>query len=231
MTPPPDDLWIFAYGSLMWHPGFPVADMRPARLEGYHRAFCVYSIHYRGTRQRPGLVLGLARGSGCNGVAIRVPPESRRDVLAYLRERELIYGVYRETRLRARLASDSHPACEIDVLTYVADMRHPSFAGDMSITTQARIIRTARGRSGSNLAYLAATQARLTALGIRQPELDRLAALTGVTMLSRTDDSLHMAHAALADARGRAQHGRPSPAPSIPFANRHAFAFRCRIGG
>ena len=62
--PPPDgrDLWVFAYGSLIWDPGFEFAEARPALLRGYHRAFCLYSKRYRGTPERPGLVLGLDRG-------------------------------------------------------------------------------------------------------------------------------------------------------------------------
>ncbi|MBX9635024.1 MAG: gamma-glutamylcyclotransferase, partial [Magnetospirillum sp.] len=53
-----DDLWVFGYGSLMWRPGFDFAEVRPALLKGWYRAFCLYSLHYRGTPSRPGLVLG-----------------------------------------------------------------------------------------------------------------------------------------------------------------------------
>jgi hypothetical protein len=67
------DLWIFGYGSLMWDPGFHHAEARPALVHGYHRRFCVYSYSYRGTRARPGLVLGLDRGGACKGIAYRVP--------------------------------------------------------------------------------------------------------------------------------------------------------------
>src|SRR3546814_15151256 len=56
------DVWVFGYGSLMWNPGFAFLERQPALLRGYHRAFCIYSEHYRGTRERPGLVLGLDRG-------------------------------------------------------------------------------------------------------------------------------------------------------------------------
>ncbi|MCE2749325.1 MAG: gamma-glutamylcyclotransferase, partial [Rhodobacter sp.] len=30
-------LWVFGYGSLIWNPGFPVADRQIARLDGWHR--------------------------------------------------------------------------------------------------------------------------------------------------------------------------------------------------
>jgi len=55
---PDKPLWVFAYGSLMWNPGFQTPETQPARLHGFHRAFCIYSEHYRGTPQKPGLILG-----------------------------------------------------------------------------------------------------------------------------------------------------------------------------
>jgi cation transport protein ChaC len=58
------DLWVFGYGSLLWNPGFPVAETRVARLEGWHRSFCMSSIHHRGTPEHPGLVLALDRAEG-----------------------------------------------------------------------------------------------------------------------------------------------------------------------
>src|SRR5262245_6387450 len=65
------DLWVFAYGSLMWRPGFAFGEARRARLTGYRRCFCVYSLHHRGAPERLGLVLGLDRGGVCEGVAYR----------------------------------------------------------------------------------------------------------------------------------------------------------------
>lgn len=222
------DLWVFAYGSLMWRPGFAVASAIPARVEGYRRAFCVYSIHYRGTPERPGLVLGLARGGGCDGLALRVRPEDADAVRRYLRARELIYGVYREEVVEARLEGGSAEA--VRALAYVADTRHPSFAGDLAIGRQVSIIRTARGAAGANLTYLAETHARLARFGVRQRDLERLMIATGLGGLDgRRDAELEMA--AVAEARAAAFAGRPSPARPIRPPSRHGFAFRTVIGG
>ena len=75
-------LWVFAYGSLMWDPGFAYVHCAPAVLKGYRRAFCVLSMSHRGTPERPGLVLGLAPGGTCRGVVYRVAPEQEAEVKA-----------------------------------------------------------------------------------------------------------------------------------------------------
>jgi glutathione-specific gamma-glutamylcyclotransferase len=91
-----EDLWVFAYGSLMWRPDFPFVERLEARLIGAHRALCVYSFVHRGTAERPGLVLGLDRGGTCRGIAYRVNVTERADTVAYLRKREQVTSVYRE---------------------------------------------------------------------------------------------------------------------------------------
>src|SRR4051794_41352958 len=99
-----DELWVFGYGSLMWRPGFPFAERRPATLTGRRRAFCIYSVHHRGTYERPGLVLGLAPGGSVRGAAYRIAPDDWPQVHAYLIEREQPTETYVEGRRRVRLA-------------------------------------------------------------------------------------------------------------------------------
>src|SRR6267378_1687913 len=82
-------IWIFAYGSLMWNPGFAHDAVEPALLRGWHRSFCVYSHRYRGTPERPGLVLGLNRGGACRGMALRIPAAAAEAAISYLWEREM----------------------------------------------------------------------------------------------------------------------------------------------
>ena len=169
------EMWVFGYGSLMWRPGFEFVEKAPARIGGYHRAFCISSVHHRGTATRPGLVLGLDRGRSCLGLAYRVAAARKGVVLDYLRRRELVNGVYREVHLPATLLDGSHR--QVFALAYIAERYHPSYVGSLPLVTQAHQIRGARGISGSNLDYLISTVLDLRTRGIRECELERVMAL------------------------------------------------------
>ena len=168
------DFWVFGYGSLMWRPGFAFAEQAPARLDGVHRALCVYSWVHRGTRERPGLVLGLDRGGSCRGVAFRVAGTDRETVLAYLTERELVTGVYREAWRTIRFPDGRHPP--VKALTYLAERGHVQYAGRLPRERLLKIVSDGAGRSGANRDYVINTAAHLRALGLSDPLLDWLAA-------------------------------------------------------
>src|SRR6202789_2210439 len=129
--PSREDLWIFGYGSLMWRPGFEFLEQVPARLIGEHRALCVYSFFHRGTPERPGLVLGLDRGGTCRGIAFRVQAGKRAATIAYLRAREQVTAVYRESMRRVWLAGDR--GAQVSALCYVVDRSHVQYAGRLSL--------------------------------------------------------------------------------------------------
>lgn len=175
----PADTWIFGYGSLMWNPGFAFAEARPARLTGYHRAFCIYSIHYRGTLRQPGLVLGLDRGGVCDGIAFRVAPEQREEAVAYLRRRELVYGVYREALVPVDVAHMEDAPRTVWALAYIAERAHPAYSGCLPLAREASLIRRSAGRGGTNLDYFLSTLRHLRDLGIKEPRLDRLLTVMG----------------------------------------------------
>jgi cation transport protein ChaC len=170
-------LWVFGYGSLMWRPGFPYLEAVHARLIGYRRCFCIYSIHHRGTPSRPGMVLGLDRGGSCEGVAFRVAPDMADATLGYLREREQVTGVYREAHLPVTLMKPAR--LEVMAVAYLVERAHPSYAGALPLSIQARLIRGARGASGVNLDYVVNTVNHLVQLGIRERELERLVTVIG----------------------------------------------------
>lgn len=175
--PATPDLWVFAYGSLMWNPGFPFEAVAKARLTGWHRRFCIVSRHHRGTHRRPGLVLGLDRGGVTDGLAYRVAPGEAAAVRNYLRAREQVSGVYREAHVRLMLRDAAIEECH--ALTYLAESAHPSFTPPTPVRRQAHIIAGAIGLSGSNIDYLANTLSELKRLGIRERELERIQACLG----------------------------------------------------
>ena len=168
-----DALWVFGYGSLIWDPGFPVAERAVARLEGWHRSFCMRSIHHRGSVEVPGLVLALDRAEGafCDGVAFRVEPGAEGATLATLRERELVSSAYLETVLPLRLADGR----ALEALAYVIDPDHVQYCGGLPLEEQAQIIARATGGRGPNRDYLWSTAAHLAELGIGDADLDWLA--------------------------------------------------------
>jgi cation transport protein ChaC len=164
-------LWVFGYGSLIWDPGFPVAERRIARLDGWHRSFCMRSIHHRGTVENPGLVLALDRAehASCTGVVFRVASGQEAATLAVLRERELVSSAYLEMTLPVTTAEGP-----LDALAYVIDPDHVQYC-HLDPEEQARIIAVARGGRGANRDYLWSTTAHLAELGIADPDLDWLA--------------------------------------------------------
>lgn len=167
-------MWVFGYGSLIWEPGFPVAEAVPARLEGWRRSFCMLSVHYRGSAEAPGLVLALdaAPGAVCQGVALRIAPEAEVPALAALRARELISDAYLEREVPLALADGRRETA----LAYVINRDHAQYCGSLAPEAQAAIIATAAGGRGPNRDYLWNTARHLTDLGLADPELDWLAA-------------------------------------------------------
>lgn len=167
---PAGDIWVFAYGSLMWRPGFPHTRAARAHIHGYHRDLCVWSWVHRGTRAHPGLVLGLDRGGSCVGIAHRVDAAEREAVTEYLYARELVTNVYIPAVRRIRIDGEgAAPA-----LVFVVDRCHRQYAGRVGSALAAETVRAARGESGANIEYFTNTMAHLGELGIHCPRLDRI---------------------------------------------------------
>ncbi|MGE5269753.1 MAG: gamma-glutamylcyclotransferase [Thiohalocapsa sp.] len=165
-----EPVWLFAYGSLMWNPEFAFAEARPALLYGYHRSFCLYSRDYRGTPERPGLVLGLDRGGSCHGIAYRLPPAGVGEALDRIWAREMTGGVYemRTVALRTPPGPVTAQAC-------VVRRQSPDYAGRLSVERAASVLAEAIGGRGSGRDYLANTARHLEMLGIRDRLLQRIA--------------------------------------------------------
>lgn len=156
----------------MWDPGFAFVERQPAWLKGWHRSFCMRSIHYRGTPEVPGLVLALdqAAGASCAGVAFAVSDADAGAVMAYLHARELVSDAYLEMQLAVQL----HDGREVVAVTYVIDHGHAQYCAGLTLEEQAQIIAVAAGQTGSNADYLWNTTRHLGALGLADADLDWL---------------------------------------------------------
>jgi glutathione-specific gamma-glutamylcyclotransferase len=171
--------WVFGYGSLIWKPGFPFLRRMPATLRGAHRRLCIYSHRHRGTPEQPGLVFGLVRGGSCRGMGFEVEGALWPEVHAYLRDREMDRGVYREAYRPIQFA-DEEP---VPALAFVVDERHVQYAGRLDIAEQVRLVRGGIGESGPNPEYVLATARHLQDMGISDRHLTELvSALGGVDL-------------------------------------------------
>jgi cation transport protein ChaC len=162
-------VWIFAYGSLMWSPEIRFAQALPARIHGWHRSFCLYSPEYRGTREKPGLVLGLDRGGSCRGIAYRLAAATLPDEIDYLWTREMTGFVYHMTPVR--ITTERGPTTG-----YAFTVRRDSidYAGRLSPDVAAHIIATSKGDRGTGRDYLVNTVRHLEQLGIVDGALHRI---------------------------------------------------------
>ncbi|MFM2041850.1 MAG: putative cation transport protein ChaC [Pseudomonadota bacterium] len=166
------DLWVFAYGSLMWNPGFPFTARVRGLLRGWHRGFCVYSWRHRGTPEVPGAVLGLDRGGACRGVAYRIAAGEAEAVLDYLWDREMLNRVYHPRRVRVVTADGP-----VEAVAFTVDRTHRQYCGRLPPDDLARLIRQGVGQSGRAVDYLHGLIAHLAELGIQDDGLTRVAAL------------------------------------------------------
>lgn len=168
--------WVFGYGSLIWRPGFAAISQQRASMPGVHRRLCVYSYRHRGTETQPGLVFGLVHGGSCRGMAFEVGEAEWPQVHAYLTEREMDRGVYREVT-RSILLADGR---RVAALAFVVDEKHAQYAGKLTVEAQVRLVRLGVGESGPNPEYVLETARHLRALGIWDRGLDELVAALGV---------------------------------------------------
>lgn len=168
-----DTLWVFGYGSLLWDPGFPVAQKKRATLRNWHRSFCMWSIHHRGTPETPGLVLALDRseGASCEGVAFAVQSGAEDETLSYLRERELVSSAYLEIRENVVLNTGE----VVEALTYAVDPEHEQYTGPLALEEQAKVIAGATGGRGPNPDYLWNTARHLDEIGVHDDDITWLA--------------------------------------------------------
>jgi len=167
-----DDVWLFGYGSLIWNPVVEVKAQVLGRIYGYHRRFCLKTRIGRGTPENPGLVLGLARGGSCMGVALCIDGAIAVRELDLLWKREMLNASYLPKHVSVH-CGDRH----IHAITFVMNEESPSYVPGIPLDEKARIITNARGFIGTSREYLELTCESLEKIGIRDRYLKELCAL------------------------------------------------------
>ena len=142
----------------------------PGRLHGYHRALCILSTRYRGTRRKPGLVMGLCRGGSCWGMAFRVQAAQVRRTLGRLWSREMPRRVY-DPRL-VPVALDGRRT--VRALAFVADTDHPAYVRELDLHGRARLVAQGIGQRGPCVDYIRNTLEHMHEVGVRDPHLERV---------------------------------------------------------
>lgn len=167
------DLWLFAYGSLIWNPLLHFNARHTALLRGYHRGFYLRSRINRGTPENPGLVLGLDRGGACNGVVYRIAEADTDVELRMLWRREMLMGSYAPRWVRVSSEGAGLGEC-VRALAFVVRRECDGYAGKLSERQIVDILLRTSGIYGTGADYLLRTVEGLALSGIRDRHLSRL---------------------------------------------------------
>jgi cation transport protein ChaC len=163
------DLWVFAYGSLMWDPGIHVVEIRTARIAGYHRRFCLKSNLGRGSAEKPALMAALDEGGDCQGLALRIPAPHVDRETDILWRREMLAGSYVPTFV----AVETPQGGIEQAVTFVINRRCDRYV-KLDIDETARLIATGCGIRGTCLEYLENLADRLELVGLDDPSISDL---------------------------------------------------------
>ncbi len=164
------DLWLFAYGSLIWKPACEVEDHGLALLRGWHRKFCLHLKRFRGTPDYPGLMMALDRGGSCRGVLQRIPARHVEERLDLLLRRETSVKPTSNTPRWVKVETSSHSRRAI---TFTINRNGPTYCR-RTLAETAEILARACGHWGTGAEYLLHTVAHLEERGIRDPYLWKL---------------------------------------------------------
>ena len=169
------EVWIFAYGSLIWKPACDFVDMRTGLVRGWHRAFCLgWNNRFRGSDANPGLMLALDRGGACNGVLYRLPTGKIDQNMVKLLEREM---GWLPSPFPPRWVNVKSGDRTIRAITFCIDRQSGRYVSGLSVEQIADMLATAVGSRGSMAEYLFATVQHLEDMGIHDPHLWQLQSL------------------------------------------------------
>jgi cation transport protein ChaC len=176
-APSPDEVWLFAYGSLLWKPACDFVEQRIGVARGWHRAFCLgWDRWFRGCDERPGLMLSLDHGGSCKGVAYRLPPDAVEANLARLLRREMRAKPAAHSPRWVTVHTDDAP---LRAITFAINRNGGRYVRGLSLEEIADALAVAAGPVGSMAEYLHSTVHHLEELGIHDKQLWRLQELVG----------------------------------------------------
>jgi cation transport protein ChaC len=171
-APSADEVWLFAYGSLIWKPACDFVEQRVGIARGWHRAFCLgWDRWFRGCDERPGLMLSLDRGGQCKGVAYRLPPDAVEANLGKLLRREMRAKPAAHSPRWVTVHTDGAP---LRAIAFVINRKGGRYVRGLSLEEIAAALAVAAGPVGSMAEYLYSTVHHLEALGIHDTRLWRL---------------------------------------------------------
>lgn len=166
-----EDVWIFAFGSLIWKPECEHVEERRGTAHGWHRSFCFQIRRYRGTEDFPGLMMSLDRGGQCTGVLYRLPARTLREQLGKLCRRET---TIKPPNTVPRWITVKSEGKSLRAIAFVVNRESPSYVGKLAPEQISEILAKACGHWGSGAEYLFNTVSQLEERGIRDQYLWRL---------------------------------------------------------
>jgi len=167
----PKEIWVFAYGALMWAPCFEPEVTLTGALKGWARKPCLLTLTARGSKQKPGIVFALdkAQRSYCHGLIFRIDQSRLESDLLNLWRREMPVGLYKPTWLPVTTETK-----EIMALCFVVNRDHKLFIKRVSKNDLIYAIANAHGEYGTCLEYYQKTLNSLTKLGLEDNYIHKL---------------------------------------------------------
>jgi cation transport protein ChaC len=172
--PNDQDVWLYAYGSLIWSPMIKYSEKKHARLYGFHRQFCMWTKIGRGTPDCPGLTLALEPGGSNKGIAYRIPAKNVEQELKIVWNREMIGGSYVPKVVNLHI-NNKQKKVSVLAIAFVMNRAHENYAGKIALETMAEAIAVAEGPLGKCSDYLFNTVMHLEKLGLTDRRLAELA--------------------------------------------------------
>ncbi|MBX4915785.1 gamma-glutamylcyclotransferase [Rhizobium bangladeshense] len=180
-----EEIWVFAYGSLMWNPGFEVAASEEAVAYGWHRSFSLRIERFRATSDAPGLMLALRPGGSCSGLVLKLPCTTKRENLRTLLAREIRYA---EVCDMARWVAVKTPTGIRPALTFWASNKQSPLTEKIPLEEAAGLIAQACGPAGSCAEYLHRTVLDLAGRNIYDRNLWQLQQMVAARLRALPED-------------------------------------------